>query len=142
MRVLPGADGDLFVETSQSHHLGLEQLIPVLEAAGFRVRKKATNEKTLRVYLDTIGVHPLLNPRFRRRRRSPKEVLVISVLSRGNKRFTKALSRFPRTATVEYERIEAPDGKEHLHGDISIPLDFTPRGDIHFADLRAPLAQI
>lgn len=142
MRILPGADGDLFVEASQSHHLGLAQLVPLLEAAGFLVRKKAANEKTLRVYLDKIGVHPLLNPRFKRSRRSPKEGLVISVLSRGDKSITGLLNGFTGTAKIRYHRIEMPARDEHIHGQFSIPLSFAQTGDIVFDDLREPLRDI
>jgi hypothetical protein len=62
---VPGgdADDDMFEPGSEANHEALELLGELLVDVGFRVRKKARKEATLRVYLEGRD-HPLLNPRF------------------------------------------------------------------------------
>lgn len=57
------ADDDMFEPGTDANHEALELLRELLAEVGFRVRKKARKEATLRVYLEGRD-YPLLNPRF------------------------------------------------------------------------------
>jgi hypothetical protein len=147
VKEIPGAEGDLYEPASRSHHLALEQLKPVLESLGFRVRTKPQKEKTLRVYVGSIGIPPLLNPRFQRStagkgRSTQREVLAITVLSKGDRMLSARLEALPRTQSLDFRRVEEFEQDYYVHGTFQIPLAFTPDGHIDFSAITPALREV
>jgi hypothetical protein len=121
-------------QTTMTHRaikdVALEQLGEFLDAIGFKVRKKAPGESTLRVYVKNRQ-YPLLNPRFESSAEcfgvaGHKELLVFTVFSKGlGHRFDHALGAFPSTdqCTFNPDARDRPRGYR-LHGYFLLPLSF------------------
>jgi hypothetical protein len=142
-RTIKGATGNLYDNQSEACHLALEQLREMLDAIGFKVRKKSPRESTLRVYIEGCQ-YPLLNPRFESSPecfgvRGHKESLVFTVISRdlGN-RLDRALGAFPSTdqCTFSPDASDQPDGYRR-HGFFLLPLSFNGEPGEQQVDLVA-----
>jgi hypothetical protein len=139
-RTIKDAKGSLFTRHSEAEDLALRQLGDVMTELGYKVRKKAAREDTLRVYPSTYGQYPLLNPRFRateadRDEDWDKECLELTVWSKGKsigpRRYLDYLENFRSTKDCAFLGLEEPysiSRDYHLFGWFVMPLRFLGRG--------------
>src|SRR5687767_4802797 len=117
----------LFDPDSEACHAALEDLRDALIGLGFAVRKKATNEATLRVYPRGFGRYPLLNPRFQQHamykgNHQDSGFVVFTVLSKGDDVLDHALRSIPSMDDCDFVPGSTAVGIYHHHGDFVVPL--------------------
>ena len=150
-RLLKGFAGNLYDSDSEAHHRSLERLAVVLDQLGYRVRKKAEREATLRVYLRQDQRYPLLNPRFERTAADldaalDRECVVVTVLSKHeNGSLQRHLEAYP---AADHSRF-VPNGVAKFgyfcHGYFVVSLAFSGTEgseDIEFDHLAIPFRAI
>ena len=143
------AQQDIFVPYSEASESALQQLAVVLDQLGFTVRKKSSNESTLRVYPRGYGQYPLINPRF-----EPDAMyggtlvngsfLECDVWSKGDDRLDNVLRGFLSNPECEFVATGRRGKVYFHHGDLVLPVRFTnPQSDeIDFASLGRSLQAV